>query len=441
VLTLVGLATILTIVLALVTRKASPVVAMSVLPCLAALLLGHPLSDLGTFFTAGVSAVMPVVVMFVFAILFFGLMQDVGLFDPLLDGLVRLSGGNVVAVTVGTAALAMVAHLDGSGATTFLITVPALLPLYRRLRMDPYLMMLLLATGAGIFNMFPWAGPLGRAAAVIGVDAGELWRPLVPVQVAGAVLLLAMAAFLGMRERRRLAAGAPGDAGGEEPASREESLPHAATAPRPHARPERLAVNFLLTLVVVWVLITGALPPGLTFMLGVGVALPLNFTDPTEQRDRLQAHAPNALWMGAIILAAGCFLGVLEGTGMLKAIARDLVAVLPSSMAARLHLVLGVFGLPMDMLLSTDAYYFALLPVVNEIVAGHGVAATTSVYAMSIGNVIGAFVSPFSPALWLALGLAELEMGRHLRYALPWMWAYSVVLLGFAVLLGVIPVG
>ncbi|MDP5069313.1 MAG: SLC13 family permease, partial [Congregibacter sp.] len=100
---------------------------------------------------------------FVFAITFFGILQDAGLFRPLLDAMVGLTKANVIAVTVATAVIGMLAHLDGAGATTFLLTIPALLPLYKQLRMSPYLMLLMLALGAGIFNMLPWAGPLGRA--------------------------------------------------------------------------------------------------------------------------------------------------------------------------------------------------------------------------------------------------------------------------------------
>jgi len=156
--------------------------------------------------------------------------------------------------------------------------------------------------------------------------------------------------------------------------------------------------------------------------------------------DRIKAHAPNALMMATIILAAGSFLGILTGTGMLDSIAEDIVKVLPAFVAPYLHLIIGFFGVPFDLLLSTDAYYFALLPVVDQIASGFGIASLSTAYAMIIGNIVGTFVSPFSPALWLALGLAGLEMGRHIRYSLLWMWGISIVLLAVALLIGVITV-
>lgn len=78
--------------------------------------------------------------------------------------MIKITSGNVIAIAIGTVLVAAVAHLDGSGASTFLITIPALLPLYKHLDMSPYLLLLLVSASASIMNMVPWAGPLGRAA-------------------------------------------------------------------------------------------------------------------------------------------------------------------------------------------------------------------------------------------------------------------------------------
>ena len=88
--------------------------------------------------------------MFIFAILFFGSLQDTGFFEPLIKALNKLTKGNVATVTMGTAAIGMISHLDGAGATTILLTVPALLPLYKKLHMSPYL---LYDQGFSVYNL------------------------------------------------------------------------------------------------------------------------------------------------------------------------------------------------------------------------------------------------------------------------------------------------
>lgn len=439
-LSIIGLLTIVLIVGLLISNKITPIAALVLVPIVAAFVAGFGFAEIGDFFNSGIESVMSVVIMFIFAILFFGLMQDVGLFDPLINKMIALSRGNVIAVAVGTVLIAAVAQLDGSGASTFLITIPALLPLYKRLKMNPYLLLLLVGTSASIMNMLPWAGPLGRTAAVLGVDVTDLWRPLIKVQIIGLLLLVGLAILLAIREKRLIAkrgdfneelykeAASPIDNADDEASLKAASL----------RRPKLLWANAILALAIIGILVWGIVPAGFTFMIGVSLALPLNYPNMKDQMERIKAHAPNALLMAAIILAAGSFLGILNGTLMLDSIATDLVKILPAFVLPYLHLIIGFFGVPFDLLLSTDAYYFALLPIVEQVASGAGVSSLSTAYAMIIGNIIGTFVSPFSPALWLALGLAGLEMGRHIRYSLLIMWGFSIVLLAISVLIGVI---
>src|SRR5690625_302337 len=203
-LSLIGILTILTIVVLLIWNRTSPIVIMIILPVIGALIAGFSVAEIGVFFEDGIAQVMNVVVMFIFAIIFFGIMQDAGLFEPIINKMIALSGGNVVKVAVATVLIAAIGQLDGSGASTFLITVPALLPLYQRLKMNPYLLLLLVGGSARIMNMIPWAGPLGRAASVLEMDVTELWRPLIPIQVIGMLLMIGLAIFLGLMEKRRI---------------------------------------------------------------------------------------------------------------------------------------------------------------------------------------------------------------------------------------------
>lgn len=424
-LTLIGVLTLASVILLLLFGRVSPVVALTTVPVVGALIAGFDAAQISEFFNSGLGRVMSVAAMFIFAITFFGVLQDTGLFRPLIDGLVRLTRGNPVYVAMGTALAGMLAHLDGAGATTFLMTVPALLPLYRRLGMNPYVMLLLLACGAGILNMMPWAGPLGRAAAVTGLDVTELWHPLIPVQIAGAALLMGMAFLYGRRELARLKAG---NLYSYDPkgTSRLPDPQDAATLAL--ERPRLIWVNAAVFIATFVTLVTGILPTPLTFMLALSVALVINYPNAGEQMRRIEAHAPAALTMAGIILAAGVFLGVMDGAGMLRSIAASLVEVLPASVVPMLHIVLGIIGLPLELVLSTDAHYFGLLPVVVEIVSQHGVPPEQTVYAMMVANIVGTFISPFSPALWLALGLAGLDMGKHIRFALLPMWAYSLLI-------------
>ncbi|TCM61820.1 CitMHS family citrate-Mg2+:H+ or citrate-Ca2+:H+ symporter [Acinetobacter calcoaceticus] len=432
-LTLIGILIIITIVTLLMMGKTSPIVSMSIIPIIGALIAGFSVSEISTFFEAGLLKVSKVATMFLFAILFFSILKELHVFDPMIRAMVRMTRGNVIIVAVMTTLIAAVVHLDGSGAATFLIIIPALLPLYRKLGMSPYLMLLLMAGSMGVMNMVPWGGPLGRSAAVTGIEASALWRDLIPVQIAGVAIMAGFAVLMGMREKKRIAVAQLSGTTPFEMDCQGSDLAH--DDGDEVVKPRNLWLNLALVVIAVIMLAFGLFSAPYVFMIALSLVLVINFPNPKHQMEVISRHAPQALSMVAIIFAAGAFLGILSESGMLKSIAVDLIQILPSSWVGSLHIMVGMLGVPLDLFTSTDAYYFALLPIIQEVTATAGVPVESVVYAMAIGNNAGTFVSPFSPAAWLAMGLAGTDMGRHLRYSFGWIWLFSFTILGVGFLL------
>lgn len=435
-LTIIGILIIVSIVTLLMMGKASPIIAMSCIPFIGALIAGYSISEISVFFESGINKVSKVATMFLFAILFFSLMKELHIFDPLIRLMVKMTRGNIIIVCVMTTLIAGVVHLDGSGAATFLIIIPALLPLYRQLGMSPYLMLLLMCTSMGIMNMVPWGGPLGRASAVTGIDAATLWQGLIPVQIIGMIGAAGFAVIMGIREKRRIAKAAMHRT---TPYQMDSLLPEneqMADLNEPGHKPQKPWINGGLIIISIACLAFGLLSAPYVFMIALSLALLINYPNPKDQMKVLSAHAPQALGMVAIIFAAGAFLGILSDGGMLKSIAEDLTAILPTEWLSKIHIFVGILGVPMDIFTSTDAYYFALLPIIQQIAETAGVDPSAVVYSMAIGNNAGTFVSPFSPAAWLAMGLAGIDMGRHLRYSFGWIWLFSFFTLGVGAMLG-----
>lgn len=447
-LTLMGLAIIFVTVGILIRGRVNPIIPMTLVPVIGAVIAGFGIEDIADFFGEGLSSVINVVVMFIFAIIFFGILQDVGLFTPVIRSLIKATRGNVMAVTIGTAAIGIVAHLDGSGSTTFLITIPALLPLYRALHMSRYVLITIVALAASVMNMVPWGGPLGRAGAVVEQDPNDIWLHLLPIQGVAVVLIFAIAVLLGWREKRRLAklqesgeikgaisvdVNSLADDFSAKQAEEQQKLGF-------RYRKSRWVTiaNVVVALAVLAALLSGLLPPAPAFLIATTIALVVNFDGAMEQGDALRRHAPNALSMAGVIIAAAMFLGVLNETKMLEEIALSLVNILPESVAPYLHVIVGFFGVPLDLLTSTDAYYFSVLPIVQGTVESFGVSGMGAASALIIGNVVGTFVSPFSPALWLALGLAEGQMGKYLKIAFPIAWVFSIFLVAIAFFTGML---
>ncbi|WP_141781815.1 CitMHS family transporter [Nocardioides albertanoniae] len=444
-LSLMGFITVAVILVLLLTNRVAAVVALAGVPVLTALVAGFSPTEVGEFVAGGLGGVVGVVAMFVFAIVYFGIMRDAGMFDPIIRRIVGFAGNAPVTVCLATATLAMAAHLDGAGATTFLITIPAMLPLFDRLGMSRLVLTTCVGLGAGVMNLVPWGGPTARAAATSDVPANELWVPLIPAQLAGMVAVLVIAWFLGRRETRRLSAAPADGARSTEASSATDDLHDgvgALTADEQRLRRPRLFwVNVALTVAVIAALVSAAATPELIFLVAVVVALLINYPGLKTQTDRIEAHAKGAMLMATTLIAAGVFLGILEGSGMIEAMAKTAAGALPDGAAPALPVLIAVLAVPLSLVFGPDPYYFGVLPVLISVGELHGIAAADLAQASILGEeTVGFPISPLTGSFYLLVGLAGVDIGKHIRHLIGWAWLVSMVMLAVALVTGVIPV-
>ncbi|MER6309580.1 citrate:proton symporter [Streptomyces sp. NPDC001657] len=497
-LTILGFVMIGAFLVLIMMKKMSPMAALVLIPALFCVLVGQG-AHLGDYVLKGIGDLAPTAAMLMFAIIYFGVMIDVGLFDPVVRGILRFCKADPVRVVVGTALLAAIVSLDGDGSTTFMITVSALYPLYKRLKMSLVVMTGVAATANGVMNTLPWGGPTARAATALKLDAGDIFVPMIPALAVGLVAVFALAYVLGRRERKRLgvltlgearvvdetveekeaeqvlvgagagagagagtgtggkggaaaaargiggdsgdagtdAGAGAGDGSGDGRGEGDGDEPQVLDPHRATLRPKLYWFNAALTVALLTLLILQTLPIPVLFLLGAALALTVNFPHMKDQKARVAAHAENVLNVAGMVFAAAVFTGVLTGTGMVEHMARWLVSGIPDALGPHMGLVTGVLSIPLTYFMSNDGFYFGIVPILAEAGAAHGVAPVEIARASLVGQALH-MSSPLVPAVYVLVGMAKVEFGDHTRFTVKWAALTSLVVLGAGLLFGIL---
>lgn len=430
-LAIIGVITVLAVLVLIMSKKVSPMISLIVVPMIACLLVGQG-SEMGGYITAGIKSVAPTGCMFIFAVLFFGIMGDVGAFERIVNAILRIIGTDPVKICIGTFLVTIMTHLDGSGATTFLITIPAMLPIYQKLKMDPRVLATIVAMGAGTMNLVPWGGPTIRAATALEISLTELYNPMIIPQICGLIAGLAISIWFGMREKKRL---------GDTLASITLEAKELTEEEKALRRPKLFWFNLALIVVTIVSLVTELLPPAGCFMAALAIAMIVNYPNLDLQRKLVDMHAEAALMMSSVLFAAGCFTGIMSNSGMLTAMAEGLVSILPQSIASHFAFALGITSMPLSLLFDPDSFYYAVLPVLAVAGETAGVAAVAMARAAICGQItVGFPISPLTPSTFLLTGLSGVDLGDHQKHSFLPLWIVSLTIVLVAVIMGVIPV-
>lgn len=433
---LVGFAMIFLVVYLLISGKVSPMVIFVAVPFVAALICGFTPAQIFEFMKKGVTTTMSTAVLFLFSIVYFSIMNDVGLFDPLVNFLVKRAGSNIVLVTIATGLIATVGHLDGTTASTMLITVPAVLPIYKKLHMRPVVICCIIAAAISIMNLVPWGGPAARTAIITGRDVNAIWHELIPLQGVGLLLVIAFSAYLGMLEKARGAGINPTGKAAE--LSEELNTDNGSGNPDELKRPKLIWANALVTAGVILLMCLTKIPLYGAFMIGLACALAINFKGAKAQAKAVSNHAAAALGTPMILLTTGVFLGVLKNTKMMDAMANMLIGIMPQAIGSHLPIFIGALSGPIGMLLGTDSFFFGFMPLVLGVGEKFAASAHDISMAMLIGKDFTILVTPHNATTFLLCGLAGVSIKEHLKFCTPYLWVLSWITLAIAAVLGIV---
>ncbi|WP_323111755.1 CitMHS family transporter [Klebsiella quasipneumoniae] len=438
-LSFLGYGMIVVFMILIMTKKLSALTALTIIPILFALIAGFG-GEMGEMMIEGLKKVAPTAIMVIFAILYFCTMFDTGLFDPIIRFFLRIIDGDPVKAVMCTALLAAMVSLDGDGSTTYMICVTAMLPLFKRIRLDPLALTCVVFLSGSVTNLLPWGGPLARVSASLKVESSELFIPLIPSMICGLVGVLVLSWYIGIRERRRLGklsiqTNAHGSVIEEDA---ESYLPAINEVNDELRRPKMFWLNAALTFALMASLVMELLPLSVLFMVAFAIALLINYPHLDAQRQRIASHAPAALNQTSIFLAAGIFAGILSGTGMVNAMSNTLLDILPQSWGPYLAPITALISLPGTFFMSNDAFYYGVLPVLAEAAKAYGIDPVEIGRASLVGQPVH-LLSPLVASTYLLVGLAGVEFSDHQKYTFKWAFLLCMIFLASGLLLGLYP--
>ncbi len=396
-LAILGFLMIIVFMILIMTGRLTAMIALIVVPITFAVIGGFG-SEMGPMMLDGIKSVAPTGIMILFAILFFGILIDAGVFDPIIKTILRLVKGDPVKIAIGTAVLALFISLDGDGTTTYMITISAFLPLYKRIGMRPIVLAGIAVSASGVMNLLPWGGPTARVMTALNLEMSEVFTPVIPAMIGGAIFVLFMAFTFGRQERKRI---------GIIEYDYEAAAQSAATVEDDYLkRPKLIIFNYTLTIVLLVALIMELLPPVALFMLGFAIAITVNYPKLKDQKERVANYADNALSVVSMVFAAGIFTGILSA--------------------------------PFTFFMSNDAFYYGVLPLLAKAGAVYGIDPALIGRASLLGMPVH-LLSPLVPSTYLLVGMVGEDFGTLQRIFLKWAFGSTIVMIIVCVVLGIFP--
>ncbi len=413
------------------TKRISAVAGLILIPTVFGLLGGFG-GKLGEMMVSGVVDTAPTAVLLTFALLYFLVMTECGLFEPLIRKILAIVGEDPVRIVLGTAILIICIGLDGDGSTAAFVVITSMYPIYRQVGINPLIIAMLLGIICPTLNWMPWGGPAARMAVSLDIEVADVVLPMLPALVLTLAAALVFAYVVGRGERSKLAArkaeaAALADKGDESGVSKTRT-------PIPT---KNVWFNFLLTIAFIVSMGIELLPLPALAMIAFSLAVTVNWPSLRVQNEKLKPHAGTVVMVISLILAAGAFSGVLNESGMVKAMSDALVAHLPQAWGGGFAFVTALISGPLLFILSNDSFYFGVVPVLAETGSAYGIPPEVIAHSVLPGIFLHT-LSPLSAPIYLVASLLRTDFGSLQRFALKWSVAITLAAIAAATVTGAI---
>lgn len=417
-LSVIGILMIVTCFALVLSKKVHMIIPFIIVPLIFAVFTGASLSEISKYVVEGVASTNNAVMLILFSVAYFSILSETGMFDIIVGKITKLTGNNVLVVMLATILIAMVGHLDGAYNTTYLITIPTLLPIYKALKIDKRILMFLTVMGATAMCAVPWGALVVQLTPFAEVEAMEISSRLLPYAILAFAMALVWAVLLSMDHKRKhageaalaeVAAGGTPDFTGKE-----------------FARPQYFWINFAIFVVSILCLFLVKIQTYILFMIFTALTLVVNYHDVKLQNQLIRKHSATMLAPALLFMCIGVMVGIMKGTGMVEAVIDVVLKAIPTSMTRYTHIIFGLLLVPIYIVLPYQVM-LPIYPILTGIAASVGIAPVAVMLPFVLQY--GTACSPLVAATNLGAELAEVNVIEHMKFASWRCWICSAILI------------
>lgn len=427
----IGFAMMILITTLLLKKKVSTLFAFTIIPIIGAFLLGANVKEVCDYVKFGLGKTRDLMFIIFFSLPYFSLMNEVGLFDTMVEFLLKRTKLSVTIVMIITVFVSLITEIDGSVTSTYLVTVPMMLPLYKKLKIDPKCLLLLCSATMCALFITPWNGRTLRAATLLdGIPAPQnyIFVHMLPLMLIYIAMCLGLAVLLARFQMKKGAGQVDESVIMEDLEKKDQSELR---------RPKLFWFNLLLTVLLIVGLSVVPAPGYVIFALGLVIALTVNYPDLSLQNQLLKKYSKEMYSTACAVFLSGVVVGVLSKSGMMDAMVQFLVGIIPSALGPWVYLIIAIFSAPLMLIFTNDIWQYALVPIVAGVSANYGV--PKEIVVMTLLMNMGAMVSPVAqPQIYLACDLADqTELQDYVKFSFAPLWIMNILWLVAGYALGI----
>jgi len=421
----------LSIVIAFVFYKKVPIqFVLAVVPIICALFLGFDLNKLNVMMTDSINNTMKSVgYMLLFAFMYFTLLGETGMFDIAVEGFMKVTKGkvNVYVVMILTTIVAAIGALTASVVSAYLIVFPVMMLFYKKLKFDKKAAMIIAQTSIAAMCFVPWGIGLATSAVFAKVDPMTLAKQVIPISLCFIPAIILQWIYFGMKHKKQV--GSIGIVANTEEAVEKKQ--------NPNARPQFFWINLIIFICALIALSYFKVPPYIVFIFATLLTTLINYPHPREYRPLWTKAGESFFNTLIMIVAISIFVGVFNGTGMIKGLSSLIVSIFPTGLARYMHIILLALCVVVIRFVPYQLYN-SLYPLLISVGASFGLSGFIIIAPFVTNIALATGSSPMTPTTHVGTGLLEIDTEEYCKMAVPIMTATNIVVIIIGMIFGVI---